>query len=52
MSNSRERSTYVVGLLLILITLLVGGSLGLIGGTLLVVQGLPSLTEQLADLTE
>lgn len=44
--------SYVVGLLLVLITLLVGGSLGLIGGTLLVVEGLPALTEDLADLTE
>jgi hypothetical protein len=45
-------STYVVGLLLILVSLLVGGSLGLIRSTLLLVKSLPSLTEELADLTE
>jgi hypothetical protein len=39
-------------LLLIFVSLLVGSSLGLIGGTLLLVQGLPSLTEELADLAE
>lgn len=43
-------STYVVASLLILITLLVLSSLGLIGSALLVVQCLPSLTEDLADL--
>jgi len=43
-------STYVVASLLILITLLVLSSLGLVGSTLLVVQCLPSLTEDLADL--
>jgi len=42
----------VVRRLLILITLLVGGSLGLIGTTLLLVQGLPSLTEDLANLAK
>lgn len=46
----RLLSTYVVGRLLILIALLVLSSLGLIWSTLLVVQGLPSLTEDLADL--
>jgi len=42
----------IVTSLLILITLLVLGGLGLVWGTLLVVQGLPSLTKDLADLTE
>jgi hypothetical protein len=37
-------------LLLVLIALLVGGSLGLIGGTLLLGKGLPALTEDLANL--
>lgn len=41
---------YLVGLLLILIPLLVRGSLGLVGSALLVVQCLPSLTKDLADL--
>ena len=44
-------STYVVASLLILITLLVRGSLGLVRSTLLVVQSLPALTEDLADLS-
>jgi hypothetical protein len=41
---------YVVGLLLILVSLLVGSSLGLIRGALLLAQSLPALTEDLADL--
>ena len=44
-------STYVVASLLILISLLVLSSLGLIWSTLLLVQSLPSLTKDLADLT-
>ena len=44
-------STYVVGCLLIFIPLLVLSSLGLIWSTLLVIQCLPSLAEDLADLT-
>ena len=39
-----------VGGLLLLVTLLVGGSLGLVGLLLLLVQALPLLTEKLADL--
>jgi hypothetical protein len=42
--------TYVVAGLLILVTLLVLGSLGLVGTALLLVQGLPPLTENLTDL--
>lgn len=38
--------------LLILIALLVGSSLGLVWGTLLVVESLPALTEDLTDLAE
>ncbi len=44
--------TYVVGLLLVLVSLLVGSGLGLIGSALLVAERLPSLTENLADLAE
>lgn len=40
----------VVRSLLILVALLVGGSLGLVGGALLVVEGLPAFTEDLANL--
>ena len=43
-------STYVIASLLIFISLLVLGSLGLIWSALLLVQCLPSLTEDLADL--
>lgn len=39
-----------VGCLLLLVTLLVGSSLGLVGSLLLVVQALPLLTKDLADL--
>ncbi len=42
--------TYVVGGLLFLVTLLVRGSLGFVRGALLIVQRLPSLAENLADL--
>ena len=45
-----EFTTYCVSSLLFLVTLLVGCSLGLIGSALLLVQGLPLLTEDLADL--
>lgn len=47
-----SRVTYVVSLLLILVSLLVGGSLGLVGSTLLLVKSLPALSEELSDLTE
>jgi hypothetical protein len=47
-----DKESYVVGQLLILISLLVRGSLGLVRGALLVVQRLPALTEDLADLAE
>ena len=46
----RLLSTYVVGRLLIFVALLVLSSLGLIRSTLLVIQCLPSLAEDLADL--
>lgn len=39
-----------VGGLLLFVALLVGSSLGLVGGLLLVVEGLPLLTEKLANL--
>lgn len=45
-------NSYVISSLLILISLLVDSSLGLIWGSLLLVEGLPALTEELADLTE
>jgi hypothetical protein len=44
--------SYVVGLLLILVSLLIGSGLGLVGSALLVVEGLPALTEELANLAE
>jgi len=47
-----ELATSVVGLLLVLVPLLVGGGLGLVRSALLVVQGLPALTEDLAHLAE
>jgi hypothetical protein len=46
------RRTYgSVGSLLLFVTLLVGGSLGLEGSLLLLVEGLPLLTEDLANIT-
>lgn len=45
-----RKNTYVVGGLFIFISLLVCCGLGLIWTTLLIVQGLPSLTEHLSDL--
>ena len=45
------RETYLVSLLLVLVTLLVGSSLGLVGTTLLIVESLPALTKNLAHLT-
>ena len=39
-----------VGSLLLLVTLLVGGSLGLVGSLLLLVKGLPLLSEELANI--
>jgi len=44
--------TYVVSLLLVLVSFLVGSSLSLVGGTLLVAQCLPPLSQNLADLAE
>jgi hypothetical protein len=41
---------YLVGGLLFLVALLVGGGLGVVWRTLLLVQGLPLLSEKLADL--
>ena len=43
-------TTHLVGLLLILVPLLVHRGLGLVRGTLLLVERLPSLTEDLANL--
>jgi hypothetical protein len=40
----------LVGSLLLLVALLVGGSLGVVWGALLLAQGLPLLSENLADL--
>lgn len=50
--ESSRLQTHVVSLLLVLVSLLVGGGLGLIRDTLLLVESLPSLTEELADLAE
>jgi hypothetical protein len=44
------RGSYLVSSLLLLVTLLVGGSLGLVRSALLLGQSLPLLTELLADL--
>lgn len=44
-------STNLVGGLLLLVALLIGSSLGLVGETLLLSEGLPALTKDLADLT-
>lgn len=49
--HSDNTGTYLVGLLLVLVSLLVRSGLCLVWCALLVVQGLPSLTEDLADLT-
>jgi hypothetical protein len=46
----RSLGTYVVAGLLIFVTLLVGGSLGLIRTTLLLAQSLPSFSENFSDL--
>lgn len=43
---------HVVGSLLILVPLLVSSGLGFVRATLLVIEGLPALTKELADLTE
>lgn len=51
-NDNMGESTYSsVGGLLVLVTLLVGGSLGLVWGLLLVVEALPLLTEHLTDFT-
>jgi hypothetical protein len=44
-------NAYLVSGLLLFVPLLVGGSLGLVRGTLLLGQSLPLLAELLADLT-
>jgi hypothetical protein len=50
--NGMLRRTYgSVGSLLLFVTLLVGSSLGLEGSLLLLVEGLPLLTEDLANIT-
>ena len=46
----RLLGTYIVGSLLVLVALLVLLCLGLIRGALLVVEGLPALAEDFADL--
>ena len=46
----RLLGTYIVGRLLVFVALLVLLCLGLVWGALLVVEGLPSLTEDFADL--
>jgi hypothetical protein len=51
MKEVRGLETYLVSGLLLLVTLLVGGSLGLVRRTLLLGQSLPLLAELLADLT-
>jgi hypothetical protein len=48
--GGRELGTYIVAGLLVLVALLVLRGLGLVGAALLLVQGLPSLAEDLADL--
>lgn len=50
LSMGPDGRTYGIGGLLFLVTLLVSGSLGLIGLALLLSEGLPPLTEHLADL--
>jgi hypothetical protein len=50
--DGRLRRTYgSVGSLLLFVTLLVGSSLGLEGSFLLLVEALPLLTEDLANIT-
>lgn len=44
--------TYIIRLLFIFVALLVGRSLGLIRSALLVAQSLPTLAEDLANLTK
>ena len=46
----RLLGTYIVGSLLVFVALLVLLCLGLVGGALLVVEGLPALAEDFADL--
>jgi hypothetical protein len=45
-----DGQTYGIGSLLLLVPLLVSGSLGLVWLALLLSEGLPPLTEHLADL--
>ena len=49
-AQARQGTYGSVGGLLLLVTLLVSGSLGLVGLLLLLVQALPLLAEKLADL--
>ena len=44
-------ATYLVSGLLLLVALLVGSGLGLEGSLLLLIEGLPLLTEDLANIT-
>lgn len=48
--KKKKKGTYVVCGLLVFVSLFIGGSLLLIGDSLLVAQGLPSLSEDLANL--
>lgn len=48
--EKRKKGTYVVCGLLVFVSLFVSGSLLLIGDSLLVAQGLPPLSEDLANL--
>ena len=47
-----RRGTYVVLGLLLFVSLLIGGSFGLIWGALLLVQSLPLVSKDFADLAE
>lgn len=49
--RARQTTYGSVSGFLLLVALLVGGSLGVVGLLLLLVQGLPLLTEKLANLT-
>jgi hypothetical protein len=50
LAYGKER-TYLVSGLLFLVALLIGRGLGLVGDALLLVEGLPPLSENLANLT-
>ena len=51
MDEMRSKTYGSVGSLLLFVTLLVGSGLGLEGSLLLLVEGLPLLTEDLANIT-